>query len=67
MTGPSTEDERTEREATADGGGAEPEGRKLTQRMREELVEDLDAFAADQGRGPNGAINMLAKTGLRDF
>jgi metal-responsive CopG/Arc/MetJ family transcriptional regulator len=52
-------------EPVADGGDAER--RKFTQRMPEELVEDIDEFADAHGMSRNAAINMLAKTGLEEF
>jgi len=45
----------------------DPDRRKFTQRMPEGLVEEIDEFADDHGMSRNAAINMLAKTGLREF
>jgi predicted house-cleaning noncanonical NTP pyrophosphatase (MazG superfamily) len=61
------------RSSTDDAGegqqpAAEPaERRQFTQRMPEDLVEEIDEFAASHGMSRNAAINMLAKTGLDDF
>lgn len=61
----SRESATTDTELATDGGDAER--RKFTQRMPEGLVEDIDEFADEHGMSRNAAINMLAKTGLRDF
>lgn len=50
-----------------DDEGDSTDRRKFTQRMPEELVEDIDEFADRHGMSRNAAINLLAKTGLDDF
>lgn len=63
--GTTTDDERSRGDATTDGG--DTERRKFTQRMPEALVEEIDEFADEHGMSRNAAINVLAKTGLREF
>lgn len=63
-TGGSDDDAGTD---AGGGGGGLPDRRKFTQRMPEDLVEQIDDFAESHGMSRNAAINMLAKTGLDEF
>lgn len=58
----------TERDSSDSADSTESsDRRKFTQRMPEELVEEIDEFADSHGMSRNAAINLLSKTGLDDF
>lgn len=57
----------TDSDTDSSSGGGLPDRRKFTQRMPENLVEQIDDFAETHGMSRNAAINMLAKTGLDEF
>jgi hypothetical protein len=51
-----------------DGAGDQDSGRtQLTQRMPDELLDDVDDLAEELGMSRNAAINMLVKQGLERF
>lgn len=51
----------------ADGGGQDSNRTQLTQRMPDELLDDVDDLAEELGMSRNAAINMLVKRGLDGF
>jgi len=61
-----TNQEQTEEEDqdTADQGS---DRTQLTQRMPDDLLDDVDELAETMGMSRNAAINMLVKRGLDGF
>ena len=52
----------------SDAEGDQDGGRtQLTQRMPDELLDDVDDLAGELGMSRNAAINMLVKQGLDGF
>lgn len=57
--------EQAEESNADDRGSGQDTGRtQLTQRMPNELVNDVDDLAEEMGMSRNAAINMLVKRGL---
>lgn len=51
-----------------DGASDQDSGRtQLTQRMPDQLLDDVDDLAEELGMSRNAAINMLVKQGLDGF
>lgn len=57
--------EESETESTA--GDQANERTQLTQRMPDDLLDDVDTLAEELGMSRNAAINMLVKRGLDEF
>jgi hypothetical protein len=53
-------------EQTDDQPSDDGEREKLTQRMPESLVEDVDDYSNRYGLSRNAAINMLVRRGLQE-
>ncbi|MFB6201982.1 MAG: hypothetical protein ABEI98_08220 [Halorhabdus sp.] len=55
---------QSEQTDTDDG---ESERTQLTQRMPDDLLDDVDDLADEMGMSRNAAINLLVKQGLKGF